>query len=76
MGESVFVVTSVIAVTELLKRLEARDFRGALVIVVAAIIGVLSGFIGIENMTPVSGLMVGLGAAGIMRVGQAVGRGA
>jgi hypothetical protein len=76
MDSNIFVVTSVIAVTELLKRIEAKDFRGAIVIVVAALIGVFSGYLGIENLTPVSGLMVGLGAAGIMRVGQAVGRGA
>ena len=73
--ESLFVVTAVIAVTELLKRIEAKDTRGALTIVCASVIGVVAGYFRVEGLTVFTGLIAGLGAAGIMRVGQAVGAG-
>ena len=71
--DSVFVATAVIAVTELLKRVEVKDYRGAVVIVVAALIGLFAGVFAIDGLTPVGGVLAGLSAAGIMRLGQAVG---
>lgn len=71
--ESVFVVTAVIAVTEFFKRIQARDVYGALTIVLAAVIGGLAGFFGVEGLTVATGLIAGLGGAGIVTTATRIG---
>lgn len=71
--ESVFIATVVIAITELLRRFESRDYRGVATICAAAIVGLIAGFLAIEGLDPISGLLAGLSAAGIVRGLQAVG---
>lgn len=71
--ESVFVVTAVIAVVEFFKRVQVRDTFGALTIVLAAVIGALAGFFGIEGLDVANGLVAGLGAAGVVTTATRIG---
>lgn len=76
----VFVPTIVISIVEFLKRLfpengKPRDYRGAAIIVLSAVVGGIAGAFSVEGLTIVTGILVGLTGAGIMRVGQALGSG-
>lgn len=66
-------VLGVVAVTEFAKRLKARDFMGAGVIVVAGIVGVLAGFFGIAGLTVMTGFVAGMGAIGLHVISKNVG---
>lgn len=69
----VFIAIAIVAVTELLKRLQVKDWYGAAVIVVAALIGALAGAFKLEGLTVFNGVVAGLGAVGIHTVARQVG---
>jgi len=70
----VLVATSVSAVTELLKRVQARDYYGIGVIVTAGVVGGLGAWLLPElNYTIVQGVIAGLGVVGIHNIARQVG---
>lgn len=71
--ESFFVVTAVVAATEFLRRLQVKDYFAAITIVVSAAIGALAGAAGIEGLTVATGIVVGLGASGLVTVASRAG---
>jgi hypothetical protein len=71
--ESVLLATSIAAVTEFLKRVTAKDVSGAVIIAAAAGLGLLAGAFGIDGLSAESGLIAGLGIAGIHTIAQQVG---
>lgn len=73
--ENVFVLAAVAGAVELIKRLQARDYWAALTILVSAAIGSLAGFFGIGGISVTTGLVLGLGASGLVTVAQKVGEG-
>jgi len=66
--DQVILASSIIAVTEVLKRLLPQAINGWVTIVVAAVLGILAGFAGISGVNWFSGLLIGLAAAGGVRV--------
>lgn len=71
--QQLFLATAIAAVTELLKRLNDKDYRGAVVIALAALLGVLAGAFNIEGLTVATGLISGLGIAGVHTIAKQVG---
>lgn len=71
--QSVLLATSIAAVTEFLKRLNDHDYRGAVIIAVAALLGLLAGAFNLEGLTVVTGLVTGLGIAGVHTIAKQVG---
>lgn len=72
--ENLFIVTAVVAVVELLRRIQIRDYFAALTIIVSAVVGVLAGVFDLGGITTVeAGLMAGLGASGLVTVASRVG---
>lgn len=73
-GTAVFLLTSmVIGGTELVKRLFDRDWRAAVIIVVSAVIGGVGGAVLLPSIGLVGGLVIGLGASGVITGLQKVG---
>ena len=60
-------------VTELIKRLRAKDYWAAVTIATAAVIGLLFGIFGLEELTPVLGLAAGFGVSGALATIGSVG---
>lgn len=71
--ESVFLVTAVVGFVELVKALEARNYRTVIIIVGAGLIGAIVGYFGIEGLTVTTGIIAGLSASGVYKVGSEVG---
>lgn len=69
----VLTATAIAAVTELGKRLHDRDTRGVLIILGAAAVGALAGLLGLQNLTLETGIIAGLGVAGIHTIARQVG---
>jgi len=63
---------AIVAVTEGIKRVFPK-INGWITIVVAAVLGVLAGVLGLAGLNWASGLVVGLSAAGVVKVGTAIG---
>jgi len=70
--ESVFITAALVGVTELAKAVKNQDVDRAFKIVAAAVIGGLAGFFAISGLDVTSGIIAGLSAAGIFKVGQVV----
>lgn len=70
--ESVFLITAVTAAVELLRRLEARDYRAVATILVAAGIGALCGVLGVEGVDVPTGILAGLSASGVVTIASRV----
>ena len=68
----VLITTMVVGLVEFVKRLWDRDYRGAIIILGAAVIGGLCGYFSVEVSGVVPGVVVGLGAAGVVTVAQKV----
>lgn len=62
----VLLLTVIAGITELITRLRAKDYWVALTIVVSALTGLIFGVLGIEYLTPVTGLAVGFAAPGAL----------
>lgn len=71
--ESLLLVTSIAAWTELVKRANDRDWRGVAVILGAGLIGALVGFLHIQGLTIEAGIIAGFGIAGIHTVARQIG---
>ena len=71
--QNVLLATAIAAVTEFGKRIHDKDYRGALVIAAAALVGALAGFAHIQGLTVEAGLIAGLGVAGIHTIAKQVG---
>lgn len=71
--ESVLLATSVAAVTEFLKRLNDRDYRGALIIAVAGAVGFVAGLVSFQGLTTTTGVIMGLGIAGVHTIATRIG---
>lgn len=65
--------TMVIGATELVKRLYDRDYRGATIIAVAAVIGGLGGAFLFVEVGLALGIVVGLSASGLLTTVQKFG---
>lgn len=74
---AVFIGAVVVGITELLKRAYDRDIRGALLIVLAAVVGALVAVfdvqLGVVSLSVAQGIMAGLAAAGVYQVARQVG---
>lgn len=62
-----------VALTELTKRVKAKDYLGAGTIIYCAAVGAAAGNLHLAGLTVLTGLVAGLAAAGIHTVAQAVG---
>lgn len=71
MNESIFVSAAVIGVVDFLKQLQARDYHGAMTILLAALVGGIAGFFGVDGLTITNGIVAGLVAVGVYRVSMA-----
>ncbi len=67
--------TAVIGATEVVRRAMKRDWEAVIIILVAGLIGAFGAcaFVGFTAVVFFSGLAVGLGASGIVTVGQILG---
>ena len=65
--------TAIIAVTEVVKRVKAKEYESAATIVIAAVVGAVAGFIGISGLSLETGILAGLEAAGIVKTAQVAG---
>lgn len=70
--EYILVTTMVVALTEAVKAAADRNWRTVVIIVGAALIGAACGFLGIEGLGVAQGIVVGLGASGIVTVAKRV----
>lgn len=64
--EFVLLSSVIIGLTELIKRIRARDLWTVITIVSSALVGVLFGLFGIEGLNVVNGLVAGLAATGVV----------
>lgn len=70
--EYILVTTMVIGIVELIKRAFDRDYRAAVIIIGATVVGGLCGFFGVEGVSVVLGMAIGIGASGIVTLAQKV----
>lgn len=70
---SLIVVPMVIGVVELIDRLFAQDHKAALKIVAAASVGALAGLFGLEGLNVATGIVLGLGASGVVTAAKRIG---
>lgn len=71
--QNVFIVGAVIGFTQLVKSAFDRDYRTCVIIVGAAAIGAIAGFLHIEGVDVPSGIVLGLAASGAITGLQAAG---
>lgn len=70
--EYILVTTMVVALTEAVKAAADRNWRTVVIIVGSALIGAACGFLGIEGLGVAQGIVVGLGASGIVTVAKRI----
>lgn len=70
--ESLVLIPMITGVVEFLRRLQLRDYFAALTIAVAALIGGVLGFFGIEATNVAQGIVLGLAAAGTVTIATRV----
>ena len=71
--QNAFIVGAVIGFTQLVKSAFDRDYRTCVIIIGAAAIGALAGFLQIEGVDVPSGIVLGLAASGVVTGLQAAG---
>ena len=71
--ELAFIGIAVAGFTQLVKSLFDRDYRSAVIITGAAIIGGIAGYFNIEVTSVPAGVAVGLFASGLVTLAQATG---
>jgi len=72
--ESLFVIAAVIGFMEFVKALFARDFQKAIIIIGAVAIGGFAGASGVDGLASMfDGIIAGLAASGVYRVGRLMG---
>lgn len=65
--QSVLLLAVITGVTELLNRLRARDYWVVTTITSAAVVGFVFGALGLEGLSPVTGLAAGFAASGALK---------
>lgn len=74
---TIFIGAVIVGITEFAKRLHDKDTRGALMIVLAAVVGGLVAAahaqLGIMPLTVAQGILIGLAAAGAYKVTTNIG---
>jgi hypothetical protein len=70
--EYVLLTTMVVALTEAIKAAADSNWRTVVIIGGAAAVGALCGFFGVEGLDVAQGIVVGLGAAGVVTVAKRV----
>ena len=70
--EYILVTTMVVALTEAIKAGSERNWRTVALIVGSALIGAVCGFLGVEGLTIAQGIVVGLGASGVVTVAKRI----
>lgn len=74
--ENIFIVTTIVAMTEFLRRVRVQDWFAAITIFLSAVIGALAGYFDLGGvMTVEAGIIAGLGASGLVTVASRVGGG-
>jgi len=63
----------IIGIVELLKRIKLSDWFAVATIVLAALVGGLAGYFGVEGLTVATGIVTGLAASGLVTVATRVG---
>ena len=71
--EYIIVTTMIIGIVELLKRIKLSDWLAVATIVLAALVGGLAGYFGVEGLTVATGIVTGLAASGLVTVATRVG---
>lgn len=76
LSATLFIITVIVGITECAKRAVARDFKGALTIIAAAVVGGVVGavdiHIGLTNISVAQGIVTGFGAAGVHTIAKQV----
>lgn len=70
--ESSFILVAVIGFTQMVKSLFDRDYRSVVIIIGAAAIGAFAGFLHVQGVDIATGIVLGLGAAGVVTTAQAI----
>ena len=70
--EYILVTTMVVALTEAIKAASERNWRTVAIIAGSAVIGAACGFLGVEGLSVVQGIVVGLGASGVVTVAKRI----
>ena len=70
--EYLLVSAMVVGVVEFIRRLKSKDFYAAITIVVAAGVGALAGFLGVEGISIATGIVVGLAGSGLVTVAEKI----
>lgn len=70
--EFLLLTGAVVGAVEFIRRLFERDYQAAIIIFVAALIGGLYGFLGIDATSVAEGIVVGLAASGLVTVANRV----
>lgn len=73
MEQYILITTLVVALVELVKRAEAKDYRTCAIIIGAGLIGGIVGFLRVQGITIEDGIVVGLGASGFVTVATRLG---
>lgn len=71
--EFVLVTAMVIGVVELIRRVQKQEWYAVLTILASAGVGALCGVFAVEGITVATGIVVGLGASGVVTVSNAIG---
>lgn len=71
--EYVLVTTMVIGLVELVKALFDRDYRTAVIIIGSAVVGGVCGFFAVEGLSVATGIVIGLGASGVISTAKRIG---
>lgn len=70
--EYLLLTGAVIGSVEFIRRLFERDYEAAVIIAVAALVGGLYGFLGIDATSVAEGIVFGLAASGVVTVADRV----
>lgn len=71
--ESLFLITAIVGLVELVKAVKVADWEKCSIIIGSAVIGGISGYFGVNGLNVVTGIQAGLAASGTYRLGQVVG---
>lgn len=72
--ESIFLVAAVVGATELINEAFKANWKCVVKITAASAIGITAGLLGIDGLTPTTGLVGGLAASGAVTVADHVGK--
>lgn len=70
--EYLLLTGAVVGSVELIRRMFEKDYEAAVIIFVAALIGGIYGFMGIDATSIAEGIVVGLAASGLVTVASRV----